>query len=136
MRVPEIVVTSADYEKLQAMLETHGADRDYIAVSTLEEELSRARIVSSSEIPSNIVTMNSSFRYVDRDTGESRTVQLVYPEHADYDGERLSVLAPVGCALLGLAVGQTMECCLPYGTRRSFTIEEILFQPQASGEKS
>lgn len=134
MKAPEIIVTRLDLERLHHLLESHATDRDQQAVAFLDAELARARIVDPSEVPANVVTMNSRFRYIDRSTGESRMVTLVYPTNADPRAGRLSVLAPVGCALLGLSVGQSIEWPLPHGQVRSFGIAEILYQPEAVGE--
>jgi regulator of nucleoside diphosphate kinase len=134
MERPEIVITSVDFERLQNVLDAHPFERDQRAIDYLDAELSRARVVPPWEIAANVVTMNSRFRYAEQATGESRTVTLVYPSKADMGRGWLSVLAPVGCALLGLTVGQRIEWPLPNGTLRSFGISEILFQPEAAGE--
>lgn len=133
MESPEIVVTRSDFDRLQLLLETH-ADRDQQAIEFLDSEIARARVVPAAEIPADVVTMNSRFRYVNRSTGVSRTVTLVYPADADVDAGRLSVLAPVGCALLGLAVGQSIDWPVPSGQTYTFTIAEILYQPEAAGD--
>ncbi len=134
MQRPDIVVTRADFERLLRVLEEHATHGDQRAVETLDKELARAMVVPPSEMPPNVVTMNSRVRYIDRDMGESRTVTLVYPADADTEGGRLSVLAPVGCALLGLTVGQTIKWPLPDGRVRSFDLSEILYQPEAAGD--
>lgn len=134
MEAPEIIVTRLDLERLHHLLESHATDRDHQAVEFLDAELARARVVEPSEVPANVVTMNSRFRYIDSATGEARTVTLVYPTNADPRAGRLSVLAPVGCALLGLSVGQSIEWPLPHGHVRSFGIAEILYQPEAAGD--
>lgn len=134
MQRPDIVVTRTDFERLLIVLEEHAGDKDQRAVETLDRELARALVVPPSEVPPNVVTMNSRVRYIDRDMGESRTVTLVYPAHADSAAGRLSVLAPVGCALLGLTVGQTIKWPLPDGRVRCFDLSEILYQPEAAGD--
>jgi regulator of nucleoside diphosphate kinase len=134
MNPPEIIITRSDLERLGHLMEWHASARDNLAVQYLENELSRARVVNPSDVPTTVVTMNSRFRYVDCSTGQARTATLVYPADADAASGKLSVLAPVGCALLGLAVGQTIEWPLPGGQVRRFRIEEILYQPEAAGE--
>lgn len=131
---PPIVVTTADAERLRALLDMHAWGRDSEYVELLEAELTRARIVPPADVPADVVTMNSRFRYEHRDTGERRLVTLVYPSQADLRAGKLSVLAPVGSALLGLAVGQTIECTLPRGQVRSLVVLEILYQPEAAGD--
>lgn len=134
MQRPDIVVTRADFERLLSVLDEHADNADQRAVETLDRELARASVVPPSEMPPNVVTMNSRVRYFDRDMGESRTVTLVYPAYADSEAGRLSVLAPVGCALLGLTVGQMIKWSLPDGRVRSFDLAEILYQPEAAGD--
>lgn len=134
MEAPDIIVTTRDHERLQRLLETHSVERDQDAVEMLDAELSRARIVPPSEVPPNVVTMNSRLRYVNQATGTSRTVTLVYPAEANFDAGRVSILTPVGCALLGLAVGQTIDWTLPNRQLRKFIVEELLYQPEAAGD--
>ncbi len=134
MNTPEIIVTRSNLERLYYVMEWHATARDHLAVEFLEDELARARVVESPDVPRTVVTMNSRFKYVDCSTGHARTATLVYPADADATAGKLSVLAPVGCALLGLAVGQTIEWPLPSGQVRRFRIEEILHQPEADGE--
>lgn len=134
MEAPDIIVTSSDFERLQRLIETHTADRDQDAVELLDVELSRARVVPPSEVPPSVVTMNSRLRYVNQATGASRTVTLVYPAEANFEAGRLSILTPVGCALLGLAVGQTIDWTMPNRQMRKFVVEELLYQPEAAGD--
>lgn len=96
----------------------------------LRQELDRAIVVSSMAIPPDVATMNSRIRYVDETTGERRTVSLVYPAQADAEAGRVSVLEPVGTALLGLSAGQAIEWTFPDGSRRRLKLEAVLEQPQ------
>jgi regulator of nucleoside diphosphate kinase len=98
--------------------------------ASLRRELDRASVVSSAAIPPDVATMNSRVRYTDETAGEQRTVSLVYPEHVDGAPGRVSVLAPVGTALLGLSAGQAIEWDFPDGTRRRLKLEAVLHQPQ------
>lgn len=84
----------------------------------LAEELDRADIVAPEHVPDDVVTMHAQVRYVDESTGEQRSVVLVYPDEADASHGRISVLSPVGAALLGLATGQSIEWTFPNGPRR------------------
>ena len=133
MEAPDIIVTSSDIKLLGRLLETHTDHRDREAVEILDAELSRARVVEPSDVPADVVTMNSRLRYVNRATGSSRTVTLVFPAEADFEAGRLSILTPVGCALLGLAVGQSIDWSLPNKRIRKFVVEELLYQPEAAG---
>lgn len=96
----------------------------------LRRELDRAIVVSSMAMPPDVATMNSTIRYVDEASGERRTVSLVYPAQADAGAGKVSVLEPVGTALLGLSTGQAIEWDFPDGSRRRLKLEAVLDQPQ------
>lgn len=134
MKMPEIIVTSLDVQRLAQLLETHWANRDREAIDRLDAELSRAHVVLPFQVPNTVVTMNTRFRFIDRKTGESQSATLVYPDKADSRNGRLSVLAPVGCALLGLAVGQSIDWPMPQGRVRTLGVAEIIYQPEAAGD--
>jgi regulator of nucleoside diphosphate kinase len=112
-------------------------DRDFLRVKALRPEgqlateLEDAIVVPADRLPCNVVTMHSRVRYVDETTGARREIQIVYPEQADPAEGRVSVLAPVGAALLGLAVGQTIEWPFPDGRLRRLRVEGLLFQPES-----
>ncbi|MEO8346219.1 MAG: nucleoside diphosphate kinase regulator [Betaproteobacteria bacterium] len=96
----------------------------------LRKELERAIVVSRNSISSSIVTMYSQVSYRDERAGVCRQIQVVYPEDADVEQGRVSVLAPVGAALLGLALGQAIDWEFPDGQTRQLRVEEILYQPE------
>ena len=98
----------------------------------LRRELARAIVVSSEAMPPDVVTMNSLVRYRDELEGVTRTVALVYPYARGGQG-MVSVLSPIGTALLGLSEGQTIDWDFPDGSRRRFTVEEVLHQPERIG---
>jgi regulator of nucleoside diphosphate kinase len=83
----------------------------------LQRELDRAIVVSSEAVPGDVATMNSRVLYVDETTGERRSVTIVYPLDADASKGMVSVLAPVGAALLGLSIGQAIDWEYPNGSR-------------------
>jgi regulator of nucleoside diphosphate kinase len=123
---PSIVVTRPDYERLSNLVDSAG----HGPVSTfLADELDRARIVEASEVEGAVVTMHSRFVFRDDSTGEIRTASLVYPGEEDIDAGRISVLTPIGAALLGLSRGQSINWKTRSGTPRLLTVVEIL--PQA-----
>jgi regulator of nucleoside diphosphate kinase len=130
-----IYVTGFDHERLSNLL--NGArswdkkDKDYL--TRLEEELEWAQVVSPQEIPGDVVTMNSQARVRDLDSSEEMIVTLVFPTEADYERGRLSILAPIGTALLGYQAGDTVEWEVPAGVRR-LKIEQVLYQPEAAGD--
>lgn len=95
-------------------------------------ELDRAHVVDSKTIPKDVVTMNSRARFVDLYTGEERVCTVVFPSDANIEQDKISVLAPIGTALLGYQVGDTIEWRVPSGNKQ-VRIEEILYQPEAAG---
>ncbi len=96
----------------------------------LRAELERAIVVAPDAIPSDVVTMYSQVRYLDENAGVCRRIQIVYPEGVSVEQGKISVLAPVGTALLGLAVGQAIDWEFPAGETRRVRVEEILYQPE------
>lgn len=98
----------------------------------LAHKIDYAIVVPAGHISSNIVTMHSRVIYLDGKTGIRREVELVYPKEANSDTGKISVLAPIGSALLGLSVGQATDWVFPSGEVRSLRVERILFQPPYS----
>ena len=115
-----ILVTEADMSLL-SLLRAH---------APLRRELDRAIVVSSAAVPPDVATMNSKIRYIDETAGEQRTVSLVYPEQADGSGKKISVLAPVGTALLGLSEGQAIDWDFPDGSWRRLKLLQVVHQPE------
>lgn len=113
---------------LRRAMDRHVQGINYLAA--LAGELQRARVVPRAEIPPDVVTMGSTVRLADLETGEQETYTLVYPDEADIEENKLSVLAPIGTALLGYRAGDEVEWPVPAGVRR-FRVEEVLFQPQS-----
>lgn len=103
------------------------------SVDRLDTELARARIVDPKDIPPNLVTMNSRVTYENMKSRERHTVRLVYPRYANAGESQISVLAPLGSALLGLSEGQEIEWVMPGGIRR-IKILEVVYQPEAAGD--
>ena len=100
--------------------------REITGHEDLSDELDRAIVVTSDRIPRDVVTMNSRLIYSDESTGTKREVELVFPDEADPSIGRISVLAPVGCALLGLRVGQSIDWNLPNGHVHRLRVVHIL----------
>lgn len=128
-----IFVTTQDMKRLQSLLEGTASARLAEAAENLESELASATVVQPTEIPRTVVTMGSRVRFEDEETAQQREVTLVYPKEADAQAGKVSILAPVGAALLGLSVGETIDWPLPNGKRKRLRIMEILFQPEADG---
>lgn len=135
MSTRKILITDRDMERLRELLrvtnDPYGKERPYL--ETLRGELDRAKIVSSDLIDADVVTMNSRIRVRDRANGRSTTLTLVFPERADPESDRISVIAPLGAALLGYRVGDRVSFRVPAGPR-ACEILEVLYQPEAAGD--
>jgi len=105
--------------------------RDLARHERLADELDNAEVVDPRRIPANVVTMNSRLRFEDQATGETREVTIVFPQDADAPNGEISVLAPVGTALLGLAENQSIVWPFPDGSKRSLRVLEVIYQPEA-----
>jgi regulator of nucleoside diphosphate kinase len=102
----------------------------------LQRELKRAVIVSPDAVPPDVATMNSQVRYTDETEGVTRTVSLVYPPASRGGRSMVSVLSPVGAALLGLSVGQAIEWLFPDGSRHWLRLDAVLHQPERELRKA
>ena len=131
-----IYITELDYNRLTGLIdrtrERNGVDREYLR--KLEAELDRADIVDPKDIPADVVTMRSKVRLKDLVSGESNTYSLVFPTEADFAEGKISVLAPIGTAILGYRQGDTIEWPVPSGLRK-LKVEEILYQPESAGDE-
>ncbi len=130
----KLYLTEFDRSRLEELIEVadefgghHRKD-----LESLEEELASAEIVLPEDIPPDVVTMNSKVVLRDMVTSEKMTYTLVFPKNANISTGAISVLAPVGTAILGYAKGDIVEWPVPSGVRR-ICIEEVLYQPEASG---
>lgn len=108
-------------------------ERDRKSLNDLAAELERAEVVPSKEVPPNVVTMNSKVVLRDMEADEKMTYTLVFPDQADINEGRISVLAPVGTAILGYTEGDVIEWPVPSGVRL-LRIEQVLYQPEAAGD--
>jgi regulator of nucleoside diphosphate kinase len=127
-------MTEFDLARLRDVLQARisvGRDRDHL--DSLEQELDRAHVVDASAIPRDVVTMNSQVRIEDVDTGLESVYTLVFPSDASIAEKRISILAPIGTALLGSRVGATIDWPVPAG-RRTVRIKDVLYQPEAAGD--
>ena len=110
--LPQIFITDQDYHRLQSLV----ASIDSEAADALEEELSRAHIIAQKDVTKDIVTMNSLVKFLDESTGHTQEMALVFPKDANLDAGRISILAPIGTALLGLKIGASIDWKVPNGT--------------------
>jgi regulator of nucleoside diphosphate kinase len=131
MKHRKIIITDEDYRRLETLLGSNSArlisgdDR----LAELQGELKRARLMSPADVPDDVVTMNSTVVLRDLDTQDLETYTLVYPNDADIANDKLSVLAPIGTAILGFRIGDELRWRVPAGWRR-LKIENVLFQPE------
>jgi regulator of nucleoside diphosphate kinase len=130
-----IQVTQFDLERLKKLIEDaqHTEYRGSDSLVRLQEELDRAQVVPPQEVAEDVVTMNSTVELLDLETGEEETYTLVFPEYADISRGRISILAPIGTAMLGYEAGDIFEWEVPAGKRR-LKVERILYQPEAAGD--
>ena len=131
-----IYITKPDHERLTKLIEIAreregDANRKYL--DSLEEELERAEVVKQKDIPPDVITMRSTVRLRDLDTSEGMTYQLTFPTEANFDEGKISVLAPIGTAMIGYRRGDVIEWEVPSGVRR-LRVEDVLYQPEAKGE--
>ena len=129
-----VVITEIDFDRLNQIVESRKYRATHpVFVAGLRRELDRGTIVPALEVAKGTVTMRSRVRVRDLRARERETFTLVYPEEADIDEGKVSVLAPLGMALLGARVGEVVEVKAPGGVRR-FEVEEVLYQPEAAGD--
>jgi len=133
MKQHNIFITESDMEKLRHLLNapSKGTNKDQEHLAKLEEELDRAYIMSASRVPSDVVTMNSKVFMTDLKTGKEMIYTLVFPRDADFSRGKISVLAPIGTAILGYRVGDVIEWKVPGGERK-IRVDAILHQPEAA----
>lgn len=129
---PPIIVSSLDVVRLERLLES-GAYRNLPGIDALRSELDRATVVEPTAIPPGVVTMNSTVRFVDDESKARFELTLVYPDEGGAS-DKVSVIAPVGSALLGLSVGQSIFWQVPGGRRLQLRVLEVVHQPEAMGQ--
>lgn len=119
-----LILTKADFENLTSLINTANAK----AAELLEEELNRASVVPDGELPADVVSMNSQVRFQDLETEKETVVTLVYPHDANIEESKISILAPVGSALIGLRVGQVIQWPVPNGKEKRFKVLSVISQ--------
>ena len=134
MHERRLFITDTDRDRLEKLLlgTRQWSSRDKAHLQALEEELDKAYTVESREIPGDVVTMRSQVRVRDMKSGTEMDISVVFPSEADSEQGKISVLAPIGTALLGYRVGDVVEWKVPGGLRR-LKVERILYQPEAAG---
>lgn len=130
-----ISITAHDYMRLSRLVTDFGrfAPAAHDGAETLAELLDSGRVVAPQDIPHDVVTMNSRVLYEDIESGELREITIAYPEDADPAARKVSVLSPIGAALLGLAAGDETVLPLPHGRNACIRICKVVWQPEAHG---
>src|ERR1044071_3264604 len=133
MKNQNIIITAPDHEELTYAIAASGklSERGRAEMSALQSELNRAGIVAAEEIPPDVITMNSRAELLDLETGERIELTLVFPIDANIEAGKISVLAPLGTAMLGYRVGDEFAWNVPYGVRR-LKVTAVRFQPEAA----
>ena len=117
--------------RLRPLIDRMKKGRDDLGA--LQAEMEHARVVAPAAVPADVITMNSRARLRDLETGEEVTYTLVFPSQASIDDGRISVVAPIGTAMLGHRVGDVFEWEVPAGSVR-YKVEAVLYQPEAAGQ--
>ncbi len=130
---PSLTITRLDLQRLEQLLDS--LDDFSPSAEALQAELDRAEVVGHDEVPAGVVTMNSRVHCREESSGKDYHLTLVYPQDAGNEG-CVSVLAPVGTALLGLSVGQHIDWIGPNGKVLKLTLLAVEYQPEAAGEYS
>ena len=133
MTRPAIIINEFDAERIDRLLEQPAYANSPVA-NALNDELDRAQMCAPEDMPHDVVSMNSQVKFRDLTTGEERVRTLVFPANMTDSATQLSVMAPVGAALLGFRTGSTIHWELPGGTSTHLEVLELLYQPEAAGE--
>lgn len=124
-----ILITEKDYLRIKHVLSFQKSE-DF---ENLELELDRASIINDNEVPKDLVTMNSKVKFLNLQENREMTVSLVYPSDSNFSEGKISVLASLGSAIIGLRVGQEINWMFPDGKTRTLKILEVIYQPEANG---
>lgn len=127
---PRIVISATEFQRLSRLLEVQP---DSPVLDYLSEELSRAQVVPDDQCDPDVVRMGSQVTYVDETTGETREVTLVWPHEAEIATRRVSVLTPIGAALIGLKPGQSIDWTTPGGDPRTLRVTGVRYEPDEAG---
>ena len=130
---PNVIISSLDAARLEKLIESLPS-KSFPSKDDLAAEIYRAEAVEPKDVPATVVTMNSTVRFEVDSSKEEFCLTLVYPKDMDASGEKISILAPVGSALLGLSQGDEIEWPKPGGGMLRVRIKEVTYQPERSGE--
>lgn len=116
-----LIICQTDFQLISSLLR----DLQSETVDLLKEELGRATIVTDEELPKNVVAMNTSVKFQNLETKKETLVELVYPQEANISDNRISILSPIGSALIGLRIGQSISWPIPNGKVRKLKIISV-----------
>lgn len=117
----DIIIAKTDFHKILSILQLAPSS----LAQLLEEELGRASLVADEEFPTGVVGMNSTVVFEDLEDGKKSSIVLVYPHEANIDENKVSILTPVGSALIGLRVGQSISWPFPNGKERKLKVLSV-----------
>lgn len=131
----QIFITDFDVERLEVLIENANrrSPRDGKYLEELEQELTKAEVVTPTGIPPDVITMNSRVCLQDMDSGEDLVYTLVFPGDADVESGKISVLAPIGTAMIGYRTGDRITWPVPGGVKK-LKVKKILYQPESAGD--
>ncbi len=130
---PPITLSSLDVDRIEALLAALPSSA-FPGKDGLQAEIDRADIVAPEEMPPSVVTMNSTVQFSIVETGKEFVLSLVYPRDMDGSADKISILAPVGSALLGLSIGDELGWPGPGGKPMTVRVKQIMYQPESAGE--
>jgi regulator of nucleoside diphosphate kinase len=122
MTETSLIISQNDYQKISSLIRNAETQTAVL----LEEEIGRAMVVSRDQLPSDVVSMNSTVKFVCMDSSKESVVKLVFPQDANIEENKVSILAPVGAALIGLRVGQVIKWPLPHGKETTLKVVSVL----------
>lgn len=125
-----ILITEKDLLRIKHVLSFQKSEE----FENLELELERAKVISDAAVPADLVTMNSKVKFLNVQDNKEMTITIVYPSDANFAEGKISVLAPLGAALIGLRVDQEIRWMFPDGKTKTLKILDVLYQPEASGD--
>ena len=128
-----IYLTDKDYNRLLQVVQSQRQKNGLFVVAALSQELKRAKVVSAKEIPADVITMNSRVRLKEMRSAAELDIDIVYPKDADVGKRKVSVLAPVGTAVLGCKVGDEVKWPVAQGMV-TYKVQELIYQPEAAGD--
>ena len=124
-----ILITEKDLLRIRNILSFQNSEE----FENLEIELDRAKIITDANVPPDLVTMNSTVKFLNVQDNKEMSITIVYPNEANFADGKISVLASLGSALIGLREGQEINWMFPDGKTRTMRILKVVYQPEANG---